>query len=147
MQNVKQMGIYAGLLLAALMLVPGCTRSDAGERIYRQSRTGLVAQPEKVVSDVPMPIGFRIVEDRSREWQSDNFLYTEYLFQGKSTLTDTVVFFRNHLRTEGWTLAGEQTEGAIVLIKAGKPGVGLGLQVSQRGNVTSVWVQKRLPIP
>lgn len=148
MQNVKQTWVFVGfMLMAGVLFLPGCARSDAGERIYRQSRVGLVAQTHEVVAEVPIPIGFKIVEDKSREWKTDGFLYTEYLFQGKSTLSDTVVFYRSQLRTNGWNLAGEQMDGAIVLLRAAKPNVGLGLQVSQRGSVTSIWVQTKRPAP
>ncbi|MEX0885429.1 MAG: hypothetical protein WD009_03220 [Phycisphaeraceae bacterium] len=114
------------LLVGVVGLVVGCDGggpprllyTDDGQYLPPQVSPGLVAQPESPIPDVPVPVGFRLLQDRGHVDVSGGGRSVHHVYQGRGRQPDAVTFFRQNLPRRGWERTRrpfEEEDGSITL--------------------------------
>jgi len=116
-------GLLASLALGVATFAAGCSstwhgltgvRADDGQRLERPIGPGLVATPRPLIADVPMPVGFVALPDRSSSYLSgDGVRMVEHTYQGLGEVIDAVRFYRQHLPLNGWNAVAERSAGTV----------------------------------
>lgn len=115
----KRLNGFAAAALIALWIA-GCetnsasrttTPTDTGDGAYPAKRvqpTSLLAQSRPPVPDLPVPVGFEMVEDISRSYESAGARFIDHSFRGKDDKLEVERFCRIHLPLKSWTMRGSQ---------------------------------------
>lgn len=69
---------------------------------------GLVPQAQPPVEDVPVPIGFKLVEPMSRSLVTGGERKVEHTYQGRAEKFDVKRFYARQMPLSGWKLISEQ---------------------------------------
>jgi hypothetical protein len=117
--------------------------TDDGQMLHRPGGQGLVAQTRSPIPDVPMPIGFKVVNSKSSATVTPTARIVDHLYQGLSTVADAVVFYRRVLAENNWSPDREQTHGSRHLMVYTKGRERLELETWRDGGVVSVFVRIR----
>ncbi|MCK4601387.1 MAG: hypothetical protein KAU28_02905 [Phycisphaerae bacterium] len=111
-------------LVAAAMLVAagGCnndTRTiDASSGAPRQVEPfpELVARSRPPIPDLPMPIGFKLDEGKSRNFAAAGARYIDHIYKGKANKFAVARFYRRQMPTNRWTLVTDRfVQGDVIL--------------------------------
>ena len=110
------------LILAALILAlsAGCEsvpRYFSDDRQLLDEPTGeqLVARPNSAIPDAPMPIGFVMVETRSRAYTvTGGGRFVEHCYQGRADKADVMRFYHEQLSRNGWSGLSEQNQAGNI---------------------------------
>lgn len=111
------------VLSLTLLAAAGCSstwggltglRADDGQRLERPIGPGLVATSRPLIADVPMPVGFVALPDRSNSYMSgDGVRVVQHTYQGLGEVIDAVRFYRQHLPLNGWQTVAERSAGTV----------------------------------
>lgn len=95
-------------LLWSLLVSAGCTANintgaapsggggGAGKELQGQARTHM--------PDVPVPVGFKLVDDRSRSYKNNTGLrWVDYLYKGRKNKLDVIAFYEKQMPSYQWT--------------------------------------------
>jgi hypothetical protein len=63
---------------------------------------GLVPQPHPRLDDLPVPIGFRLAESRSRDFQAGGARYVDHLYKGTSDRLAVKRFYKRYMPENHW---------------------------------------------
>lgn len=144
---------FPALLCAAAVAVPlatgGCTAdqgpflalaySDDGAYLPHQLATGLVAdEAGSPLPDVPKPHRFVVVPSRSSASTDGLARTANYVFQGRAIVADLETFYRDQLRSHGWTFGPAGDIGPI--FNATKNTESVQVALSRAGGVSTVTV-------
>lgn len=113
----------AGCLAAAAGLLAGCQGSsgDAVEPTggaYREVTPPpeLVAQARPPIPDLPVPVGFDLDEERSRNLAVAGLRWVDHLYKGKRDRFAVARFYKRQMPIERWTLVKDMfAQGSIEL--------------------------------
>jgi hypothetical protein len=94
------------LVSVAAVWVAGCA-SEGG----KQPISPAVTHP--VLTDVPLPAGFRLVDDRSRGVASGSTRVGKWEFHGPTDRTSVVEFFKEYMPTAGFKLKMESFDRGV----------------------------------
>lgn len=76
----------------------------------------LVAQPSSALSDVPMPVGFGLVENKSRSVSAPGVRLVDHQYSGSEDKWSVGRFFKRQMPAHQWTLmADHMYQGDVVL--------------------------------
>ena len=83
----------------------GCT--DPSLESGRPSGTparqmGLIAKARPPVLDIPVPIGFELVESQSRNRSGGGIRWIDHVYVGNAEKFEVVRFYRRHMEQHGW---------------------------------------------
>ena len=99
-----------GLVLAAwlVLLSAGCGESEKLETTsggYREVAPPieLIAQARPPIHDMPIPIGFKLDEGRSRNFTAAGARYVDHLYKGSANKWVVARFYKRQMPTERWT--------------------------------------------
>lgn len=139
---MKQIRRVLPLLLGAVALV-GCSRmgivySDDGQRLPAPAGRGLVAKADSPIPDVPHPIGFVLVQPRSKATVSSGVRAVEHVYQGQASMSDVVSFYRQVLPRHSWRINHEDIRAGSSEIAASRGGEQLELKLSVNQPVVTV---------
>ncbi|MFA7236147.1 MAG: hypothetical protein WC058_04710 [Phycisphaeraceae bacterium] len=109
-------------LLAMLLFFVGCesantTSSDTtpatgGGDDTRRSVTsggvGLVPRSRPPITDIPVPVGFKMAESISRDYESSGSRYIDHTYEGYADKIDADRFYAEQMPLKGWTIRGRQ---------------------------------------
>jgi hypothetical protein len=145
------MAARLGLMVLATVVACGCTQvpatrtaiSEDGRLLPPRTGEGLVPRKDPAIADVPMPIGFVLIEDHSRAEVAVGTRYVEQMYQGVSTLGEAVRFYRSHLPRQGWRPLGEAVEAGVFIMRYTKGDENLELRIAQQKVRTTVSVTIR----
>lgn len=103
---------FAGVLLAvvACVIIAGCNREnklDGSDEARKSSPIELVAMPRPPVPDLPVPIGFDLDQDRSRNLAAAGIRWVDHLYKGKADKFAVARFYRRQMPLTRWTLVTE----------------------------------------
>ena len=128
---VKRLPIFTTAALFVAMVLIGCESSGSSRTSSVSSGaadsggynspapvqpTGLLAKARPPVPDLPVPIGFDMVEDISRSYESAGARFIDHSFRGKARKFDVERFCRIQLPLKGWTFRGSQmVRGAFTM--------------------------------
>jgi len=95
----------------------GVAYSDNGQYLPPQAGPGLVADPQAAIPDVPEPIGFKPLVDRSHRSSSSAGRHVKYWYQGQADSAEVQLFYRRQLPKDGWHFVNVQhpADGSTVL--------------------------------
>lgn len=134
----------ACVVLLSVALIGGCSdlravRSDDGQLLAAPTGRGLVARSPSPVADLPMPIGFVMVQSRSRASVEPGRRMVTHVYQGRAAFADVIEFYRSELRRHGWRVRGERIEGqTAVTLTATKADEAARVEVDRRDAVITV---------
>jgi len=106
---------------AAVAVLAGCQEQ---QQIETGSKTpvegddvpGLVAQAYPPVPDLPVPIGFKLHEKRSRNQSAAGVRFVDHLYRGRADKYDLQRFYKQQMRISRWTLTVDTfTQGQITM--------------------------------
>lgn len=118
-------------LFALLCLHTGCQTMGSSSRRAPSStatdpdgagpstlgRAGLVPQARPPIPDIPVPIGMKMIEDISRNYESADARFVDHTYQGREERADVARFYRTHMPVNGWTTRGSRmVRGTYVLM-------------------------------
>lgn len=118
------------MLLAAAVLLPavGCGHIktpavafiDDGELLPKDVGNGLVASPNPLIPDVPMPVGFKAVASQSF-WNYDGRVrVVHHVYQGHANSGEAVNFYQLTLPANNWTLIDMRAIGDATVMRYAK---------------------------
>ena len=91
--------------------------SDDGRWLPPQRGAGLVARDDSPLPDAPLPIGFVILETHSRGHLADDGARSvHHVYQGRTTRSDAIEFYRRHLRDAKWRRVVEEAIGGVATL-------------------------------
>jgi len=98
-----------GLWLAAAMLVAGCGRGqtvDASSGAPRQAppATELIARARPPIPDLPVPIGFKIDEGKSRDYVLAGARFVDHFYKGNDDKLAVKRFYERQMPINRWML-------------------------------------------
>jgi hypothetical protein len=70
------------------------------------TRAGLIPQRTPPIPDLPVPLGFKMVESTSRSYESAGARYVDHTYAGKADKVDVDAFYRQQMINKGWTMRG-----------------------------------------
>ena len=97
-------------IVTALALFAGCQNSpmavDASSGAPRQAPpvTELVATSRPPIADMPVPIGFKIDEDKSRDYAPGGGRFVDHTYQGGARKLAVKRFYQRQMPVSRWTL-------------------------------------------
>ncbi len=80
-------------------------------------RVGLVPQPRLAIKDLPVPLGFELIDEQSRTYYLGKNRIIDHIYEGKGTRGDADRFYRQQMLIKGWVKRGDKTiHGKSVLL-------------------------------
>jgi len=119
---------FTALTFAVLLPAAGCAHiktpvvafSDDGEYLPGEVGDGLVAAPNPLIPDVPMPVGFRAVATQS-SWHFDGRVrVVHHVYQGQANQGDGIEFYQRVLPAHNWNLVDMQAVGKSTVMRYAK---------------------------
>jgi hypothetical protein len=99
-----------GMVLAGLVLAGGCGEepkqidSSSGAPREVAPRADLVARANPPIPDIPVPIGFKIDEKRSRNMEGGNARWVDHLYKGGADKFAVWRFYEQQMPVKRWTM-------------------------------------------
>ena len=111
------------LCVAVAMALPsGCIQQgqtvDTSGGASRQVSTapGLVAQSRPPIPDVPVPVGFRLDQRKSRNFAAAGTRYVDHRYRGGENKYAVARFYKSHMPISRWSLVTDMfVQGNILL--------------------------------
>ena len=128
-------GLSLAGLLFCLSVMIGCNttaKNSAGE-LEAKSRTH--------IADIPVPIGFDLLEKRSRSYKNQTGLrWVDYLYEGHGDKFDVVRFYENQMITFHWDPQTTQTAQGQTSLDFTKEHERCRIMVSGGGALSSTYI-------
>jgi len=106
---------------AALMLAGGCNQDQTVDTSGGAARQvsgvpGLVAQSRPPIPDVPVPVGFRLDQAKSRNFAAAGTRYVDHRYKGGDNKYAVARFYKSHMPISRWALVTDMfVQGNILL--------------------------------
>src|SRR3990172_3595374 len=102
--NLK-MALVPALGLIVLSGCQGQEKVAAGSEqpVKPEPPPGLVAQAYPPIPDLPVPLGFHMDEQRSRNTAAGGIRVVQHLYKGRADKFELQRFYRQQMRIAGWT--------------------------------------------
>ena len=106
---MKTERILTALTVALLLVAAGCQQNntvDASNGAPRevQSVPELVAQSRPPIPDLPVPIGFKLKESKSRDFAAAGARYVDHVYRGGGDRFAVARFYKRQMPIARWTL-------------------------------------------
>lgn len=107
-------------VVAAWMAPAGCNNSSGRSGVSSGSTAGpipeLVAMSLPPISDLPVPIGFNLDEDKSRNFSAAGARYVDHVFKGSADKFAVGRFYKRQMPIQRWALVTDMfVQGDIML--------------------------------
>ena len=142
---IFRLSIYV-LFPALLLLLPACqqqTTTNGPETTADRSATrprapmGLLPTARPPVPDLPIPMGFSMVESISRSYESAGARFIDHSFAGSEDKIDVDRFYMHLMPKYGWTLRGRRLVRGTYIHMYEKKDEFCEVAISDRGGLTS----------
>ena len=155
---MKRQG-WLWLFVAALCVAPvGCESSQsAGVSTGSSAPVGpipeLVAMARPPIADLPVPIGFDLVESTSRNFAAAGARYVDHVYKGSADKFAVGRFYKRQMPLERWALVTDMfVQGSITLdfekdTERCRITVTDGSWFHRTRIKLAVWTSGRLPVP
>ncbi len=93
-------------------------KSNPTEGAYRQvsAPVELIAQARPPIPDIPVPVGFKLDEGRSRNFAAGVYRYVDHLYKGGADKFAVARFYKRHMPISRWVLMTDMfAQGNIML--------------------------------
>ena len=132
---------------AALLCAVGCgvqtpvvAFTDDGDFLPQDVGDGLVASPNPLIPDVPMPVGFKAVPSQSN-WRYDGQVrVVNHVYQGHAKQGDAVEFYQRTLPDYNWTMTDMQSVGEATVMRYVKGPEQLAISTRQGWGVSTITI-------
>ena len=140
--------IHTLAFAAPLLALGGCSYvktpvvafSDDGEFLQQDVGKGLVASPNPLIPDVPMPVGFKAVASQSN-WRYDGRVrVVHHVYQGHAKQGDSVEFYQRTLPEHQWTMTDIQSVGGSTVLNYIKGPEKLAVTTEYSWGVTTITI-------
>jgi len=81
---------------------------EATEAPARRGRVGLVPKVQAPIADVPVPVGFQLVESISRHYTVGDQRFIDHTYEGRENKFDVDRFYRERMPLKDWRSEGNQ---------------------------------------
>lgn len=109
----------AAVLMVSAAAIAGCegdgpslavplVGNDNAASAKVRSEVGLIPQARPPIQDLPVPVGFKLVESVSRDYESDNLRFVDHTYRGDAELVQVKRFVSGQMPRKGWTLETSQ---------------------------------------
>lgn len=125
--------------LASVQLPGGAAYSDDGQYLPPPPGPGLIVNADSLIPDVPTPIGFKPLADRSYNHSTQVARDLKYWFQGQGQLAEAELFYRRELAEHHWRfLSREDAPDGSVVLRFTKAPEALRVRLAQTHAVTTI---------
>jgi len=107
--------VSAWILCLGVVMLAGCETSggasgsaEDADRQSRSSGVGLVPRVQAPIADVPVPVGFHLVEAISRHYTVGDQRFVDHTYEGRESKFDVERFYRERMPLKDWEPAGQQ---------------------------------------
>ncbi|MBW7905612.1 MAG: hypothetical protein LC135_03880 [Phycisphaerae bacterium] len=150
-QLVRRRLPTAGPLLASVVAVvaAGCTSQSGGISPSSASREPASAGPamqHPTLEGIPLPAGFRLVDDRSFGVSTGPMRVGRFEFRGNVERTTVASFFKQYMPSGGWTLRKEDFDRGVYELRFESSSEECTIRLRAEGRATIIGVQVS-PIP
>ena len=100
---------------AAVIVVAGCDNGEPG--LSESGNSGiLVSDQTQRIPDVPIPVDFKLVEERSRHFAAGDTRFIDHLYKGTADKFVTASFYRQRMPNVRWKLVTDRfVQGTVFL--------------------------------
>ncbi len=109
------------IAIVTILTLAGCGGGGGGDssgaaRSQARPRGELVATSGAIISDLPIPVGFRLDEGRSRNFAAAGARYVDHFYKGSGEKFAVGRFYKRHMPNARWVLVTDMfVQGEIVL--------------------------------
>jgi hypothetical protein len=107
-------------LAAAACLAAGCPGPGSAGNGALVDATELAAQARPPIPDVPMPVGFRYIEDRSYSWAGPGVRTIIHVYHGPKDKFAVARFFWKQMPLAGWQKMDESDGWSVKTMRFAK---------------------------
>ena len=134
------------LAFALLLTAAGCNGvktpvvafSGGGEYLHKPVGDGLVASPNPLIPDVPMPVGFKADAEKSN-WRYDGRVrVVHHVYDGYAKQGDAVEFYQRTLPDYHWSMVDIQSVGDSTVLHYIKGPERLAVTIDMTWGVTNI---------
>ncbi len=125
-------------LAIGLALMGGCPASRPAARVMAP-----LASATPYLDDIPLPVGFALVDQASEDWSSGSLRYVRHRYRGRSDKHAIRVFYREQMVLVRWTPLSESRVGGrcVMSFERGAESCTVTLDGSGSGRAGSVTVE------
>jgi len=115
--------------------------SNDWDYLEPQPSIGLVAVADPLIADVPEPVGFPAIASESISSVTGGGRLVHYVYQGRTSLADVSLFYRQQLTLHGWSniVVSPDSENHMTLT-ADKPAEQLTIRVKDSNSLVTLTV-------
>lgn len=107
------------LAVACFLILGGCNGNNRiGPGDQELEDTGmLLPSIDAAIPDVPLPLGFHLIESRSRHVAAGDSRMIDYLYKGRANKFSVARFYRHYMPNSRWQLVTDRfAQGTYILI-------------------------------
>ncbi len=136
--------LAAGMLLVSagcrFVKTPVVAFSDDGDYLQREVGRGLVADPNPLIPDVPMPVGFKALNESN--WRYDGRVrVVNHIYQGHAKPGDAVAFYQRTLPGHDWLMVDMQGVGESTILRYTKGPEQLSVSAEDSWGVATITIE------
>jgi hypothetical protein len=117
-KKMRKTHALVGLILL-LPLLSGCPLLrwlgfPVGDKVPynpKEESSGVSIKRDVQFADLPVPMGFEIIRDKSFSFSGHSFRYANFRYEGAWTFRRTTAFYLEQMGVSGWTLEDSRSEG------------------------------------
>lgn len=103
--------IGLALLSVSVALAGGCTNSNV------DASGELIPQARPAIEDVPMPMGFKFDDSRSRNFVAPGMRVIDHVYTGSGDKFAVARFYRKQMAAGGWLVRPETNAQGVVTLE------------------------------
>ena len=140
MASRRIMTVAAVVAVTALAGALGCNntqtveRTSGGVREIQPAMT-LIAQSRARISDVPVPLGYKLDEGKSRDFQAAGARYVDHVYHGNDDKFAVGRFYRRQMPINRWTLVTDIFVQGVIQLDFAKDTEVCRIAVDDRHNL------------
>jgi len=105
------------MMLAIAVGCNGGKTASMNDNTYGQGGIILLADPNQRIPDVPIPMDFKLVEERSRHFAAGDARVIDHLYKGRADKFAVGRFYRQRMRGMRWKLVTDRfVQGTVTLV-------------------------------
>ncbi len=112
--------IWIILMAASLTVSAGCNNNKsvtASDDPYDLGTQLILPDPNPKIPDVPLPMGFELVEKRSRHFSAGDSRYIDHVYKGDADKFSVARFYRRYMPNTRWEIVTDRfLQGTLTLV-------------------------------
>ncbi|MHC4563388.1 MAG: hypothetical protein ACYS8X_11510 [Planctomycetota bacterium] len=128
------------LAVCVVVGLAGCAQNkslEEGQTIDELGSEILLVSPDPQIPDVPLPLGFELVEGRSRHFSAGNSRYIDHLYKGSANKFSVARFYKDHMPESRWQKGPDLFAQGTVTMRFTKGAEECHVVITGAGNMLS----------